>query len=101
MFAGAPLIYAKYFSAQELRDMAAFYQTETGSKALRMMPQVMSEYFGTLMPRMEEFNRDLQTRLQAILAKHGVKYPAADHGSGRSPPGTGASKPFSMIATIV
>ena len=69
----APSIYAKYFSAQELREMAGFYRTETGAKALRLMPQVMAEYFGTLMPRMEGFNRDLQTRIQAILTKHGVK----------------------------
>jgi hypothetical protein len=69
----APAIYAKHFSAQELREMTAFYKTTTGAKALRLMPQVMSEYFGTLMPRMEGFNRDLQTRIQAILAKHGVK----------------------------
>jgi uncharacterized protein len=66
-------IYARHFSAQELLEMAGFYRTETGAKALRLMPQVMSEYFGTLMPRMEGFNRDLQTRIQAILTKHGVK----------------------------
>jgi hypothetical protein len=69
----APAIYAKYFSAQELREMTAFYKTQTGAKALKLMPQVMADYFGTLMPRMEGFNRDLQTRIQAILAKHGVK----------------------------
>jgi uncharacterized protein len=69
----SPSLYAKYFSAQELRDMAAFYRTETGAKALQLMPQVMSDYFATLLPRMEGFNRDLQQRIQAILAKHGVK----------------------------
>jgi hypothetical protein len=69
----APVIYAKYFSAQELRDMAAFYKTTTGAKALRMLPQVMTEYYGMLMPRLEGFNREIQTRVQAILAKHDVK----------------------------
>jgi hypothetical protein len=69
----APSIYAKYFSAQELREMAGFYRTETGAKALRLMPQAKAEYFGTLMPRIEGFNRDLQTRIQAILTKHGAK----------------------------
>jgi hypothetical protein len=69
----APGVYAKYFSAQELRDMTAFYKTTTGAKALRLLPQVMAEYFGILMPRMEGFNRDLQVRIQAILAKHGLK----------------------------
>ena len=69
----APLVYAKYFSAQELRDMAAFYKTPTGAKTLRMLPKVTAEYLGVLMPRMEGLNRDLQGRIQAILAKHGVK----------------------------
>ncbi|MBX9775127.1 MAG: DUF2059 domain-containing protein [Xanthobacteraceae bacterium] len=69
----APVVYAKYFSAQELRDMAAFYKTPTGAKALRLLPQVTAEYFGIMMPRLEGFNRELQVRIQAILAKHGVK----------------------------
>jgi len=68
-----PSIYAKHFSAQELTEMAAFYKTSTGAKALRLLPQVMAEFYGTLMPRMEVFNRELQTRIQAILIKHGVK----------------------------
>jgi uncharacterized protein len=69
----APVVYAKYFSAEELREMAAFYKTATGAKALRLLPQVTAEYFGILMPRMEGFNRDLQVRIQAILTKHGVQ----------------------------
>jgi len=43
------------------------------AKAAAADAAVMAEYFGTLMPRMEGFNRDLQTRIQAILTKHGVK----------------------------
>jgi hypothetical protein len=69
----APAIYAKHFTAQELREMTAFYRTPTGAKALRMMPQVMAEYFGSLMPRMEAFDRDLKARISAILARHGIK----------------------------
>ena len=69
----APAVYAKYFSAQELRELAAFYKTQTGAKTLRLLPQVTAEYFGILMPRMEGFSRDLQVRIQAILAKHGVR----------------------------
>jgi hypothetical protein len=69
----APLVYAKHFSVQELRDMAAFYKTATGAKALRLLPKVTSEYLGVLMPRMEGLKRDLQGRIQAILEKHGAK----------------------------
>src|SRR5260370_39601026 len=35
----APKVYARYFTAQELREMAAFYQTPTGTKALQLMPK--------------------------------------------------------------
>jgi len=67
----APAIYARHFSALELREITAFYRTPTGAKALKAMPQVMAEYFGTLTPRMESFQRELQDSVQSILRKHG------------------------------
>ena len=69
----APAVYAKYFSAQELRDMMAFYKTPTGAKTLRLLPQVTAEYLGNLMPRLEGLNRDVQVKIQTILARHGIK----------------------------
>ena len=36
-------IYAKYFSAKELQDIGAFYDTETGKKSLKLMPDIMME----------------------------------------------------------
>jgi hypothetical protein len=67
----APAIYAKYFSVQELRDIAAFYKTPVGIKALQTMPKVMSEYFGTIVPRMADLQRNFEARMQAIMQKHG------------------------------
>ena len=69
----APEIYARHFSAAELREMTAFYRTPTGVKALSLMPKVMAEYFGSLMPRMQTFDSDLQARIQALLARRGYK----------------------------
>jgi hypothetical protein len=69
----APAIYARYFSVQELRDIAAFYKTPVGAKALATMPKVMTEYFGTMVPRMVDFQRDFQARMQAIMQKHGYQ----------------------------
>jgi uncharacterized protein len=71
----APAIYAKYFSVQELRDIAAFYKTPVGAKSLQTMPQVMSEYFRTVVPRMAELQRDFEGRMRAILQKHGYSNP--------------------------
>jgi hypothetical protein len=67
----APAIYAKYFSVQELRDIAAFYKTPVGVKALQTMPKVMSEYFGTIVPRMADLQRNFEARMQAIMQEHG------------------------------
>jgi hypothetical protein len=69
----APAIYARYFSAQELREIAAFYKTPAGSKALQVMPKVMAEFYGTLVPRMTSFQKEFQARFQAILQKHGYQ----------------------------
>jgi hypothetical protein len=68
---GAPAVYARYFSVRELHEIAAFYQTPTGSKALQLMPKVTTDYFGSLMPRMTSFQEELQGRIRAILQKHG------------------------------
>jgi uncharacterized protein len=67
----APAIYARHFSASELRDMTAFYRTATGIKALQLMPQVMAEYMGAIMPRAQTFERNLEARLVAIMKRRG------------------------------
>lgn len=69
----APALYAKYFSAQELRDITAFYKTPSGAKALQLLPTVTSEQFAMLMPRMESFQREIMTMTMQILQKHGVR----------------------------
>jgi uncharacterized protein len=67
----APAIYARYFTADELHQIAAFYRTPAGAKALQTLPKVMSDYFGTMVPRMANFQQQMNTRVQAILEKHG------------------------------
>jgi len=69
----APALYAKHFSAQELRDIAAFYKTPSGAKALQLLPTVTAEYFAMLMPRMESFQREIMAMTVGILQKHGVR----------------------------
>jgi hypothetical protein len=69
----APALYAKHFSAQELRDIAAFYKTSSGAKALQVLPAVTSEYFAMLMPRMESFQREIMAMTVQVLQKHGVR----------------------------
>jgi hypothetical protein len=68
---GAPAVYAKYFSAQELRDMLGFYRTPTGVKSLRVLPQVMAEFFAGLMPRLQEVEQQTTAAFQKILRQKG------------------------------
>ena len=69
----APAAYAKYFSAQELRDITAFYRTPTGAKALQTMPKVMFEYLAGVRPKVQEFQQGIGTSVQEIMQRHGYR----------------------------
>lgn len=70
-----PAIYARYFTAPELRELAASYKTPVGAKTLSAMPKVMTDFSSTMVPRMTAFQQQLQGRMQAILQKHGIQIP--------------------------
>ncbi|MGH9902755.1 MAG: DUF2059 domain-containing protein [Pyrinomonadaceae bacterium] len=36
-------VYDEHFTAEELRDLLAFYKTPTGRKTIKIMPQLFSE----------------------------------------------------------
>ena len=69
----APAIYAKYFNAQELRELLAFYHSPIGKKALQTMPTVMADVSTQMMPRMQNFQRNLNAKIEAVMQKHGYK----------------------------
>jgi hypothetical protein len=67
----APPIYARHFTVAELKELAAFYQTPAGSKALREMPQVMGELTANLVPRLQDVQRQTGEAFTRILHDHG------------------------------
>ena len=69
----APAIYARHFTAQELRELIAFYKTPTGMKALQAMPKVTAESFGAIMPRMKSFQSELESIIDRVLTQRGYK----------------------------
>ncbi len=69
----SPAVYARHFSAQELREIVAFYHTPTGAKALHEMPKVMGDVLAEMGPRIQAFQQELNTKIVAILQKHGYK----------------------------
>ena len=67
------MIYARHFTVTELNELSAFYQTPVGSKALREMPQVMGEFTATLVPRLQEVQKEASAAFDKILREHGYK----------------------------
>ena len=72
VMADAPALYAKHFSAAELRDMIAFYKTSTGQKALKVMPQVMTDVIAMIMPRMQGLQAQIIGAFNEVLRKKGI-----------------------------
>src|SRR6185312_14775276 len=63
----APPIYARHFTVDELKELAAFYRTPTGAKALQQIPQVMGELTALLIPRLQEVQRQTGEAFTKIL----------------------------------
>jgi len=71
VMAHAPEVYARHFSAQELRDMVAFYKSPTGVKALHEIPKVMADVSIQMAPRLQAFQSELNAQMVAIMHEHG------------------------------
>jgi uncharacterized protein len=65
------VIYARNFTAQELRDVAAFYRTETGQKLLAKLPVVTNEGMMAGQRLGQQMAVDLQQRMVDELRKKG------------------------------
>jgi hypothetical protein len=72
VMADAPALYARYFSAQELRDMLAFYKTPTGLKSLQVMPQLTAEVFKMVMSKMQGLQAQIMGAFEAALRQRGI-----------------------------
>lgn len=67
----APAIYARHFTAPELRELIAFYRTPLGQKTLKTMPQIMNDSVQLIMPRMPEIQARTQTAFEKVLRDRG------------------------------
>jgi hypothetical protein len=67
----APNLYARHFTAQEMRDIVAFYRTPTGAKVLSVMPQVATEFLAMLTPRLQGVGEKVNLAFLIILQKRG------------------------------
>ena len=67
----APPIYARHFTVDELQELAAFYRTPIGAKALRELPQVMGEFTASAVPRMQAMQQQATDGFNRILRERG------------------------------
>jgi hypothetical protein len=67
----APAIYARHFTVAELHELAAFYRTPTGTKALHEMPQVTGEFMTSLVPRLQTVQQQTTEAFNKTLREHG------------------------------
>ena len=63
-------LYAQSFTAEELDELRAFYQTPTGKKALSLMPQLMNEGMMLGQQKVQERAAELNQRIAPIIQKH-------------------------------
>jgi uncharacterized protein len=65
-----PEIYARHFSASELREIIAFYRTPTGRKLLDTTPQLTADVSAMITPHMPEFyGRTMEVFVKALRSR--------------------------------
>jgi uncharacterized protein len=67
----AAQIYARHFTAEEMREVTAFYRRPTGQKLLQKLPQVMQETGALGQQLGQTVAQDLQKRAVEELRKRG------------------------------
>lgn len=63
-------IYAESFTAAELNELTAFYQTPTGRKAASVMPDLMSKGMILGQEKVQARAAELQQRIMPIIQRH-------------------------------
>jgi len=67
----APSIYARHFTAAELRELLAFYRSPIGEKSLRVLPQITTETMALIMPRMQQLQAQVVEAFTKVLRDRG------------------------------
>jgi uncharacterized protein len=71
--ADAPVIYARHFSAAELRELLAFYRTPIGEKSLRELPQITAGAIALIVPRLQQVRTQTMDAFTKILRQRGLE----------------------------
>ena len=69
--ADAPALYARYFTADELRQLLAFYHTPVGAKAMRTMPKLTAEALQLVLAQLPQLQAEAMDAFTKILKQRG------------------------------
>lgn len=64
-------LYDKYFTADEIKQMIAFYSTDLGKKTIRVMPQLLGESMAAGQKWGESLGAQIDARVKARCKKEG------------------------------
>jgi hypothetical protein len=64
-------IYVRHFTVQEMREIIAFYSTPAGSKSLKAMPRITSEFMTAMAPRIQGLQEKVNLSMLNILQQRG------------------------------
>ncbi len=67
----APPVYARFFTVDELHQLAAFYRTPVGEKALKVLPEVMGAFMSSVQWRLAAAQAEIDQALSRVVREHG------------------------------
>ena len=75
LMAATPAIYARHYTAQELRELVAFYRSPVGRKSLAVMPAIIGDMVRISAERMPMVTAEINEAFRAKMRKKGVEIP--------------------------
>jgi uncharacterized protein len=66
-----PQTYARHLTPQEMREIAAFYRTPTGTKLMQVVPSVVGEVFAIVLPAMPSVVNDTHEEFLRLARERG------------------------------
>ena len=67
----APAIYARHLTVDEMREIAAFYRSPTGTRLMHVVPSVMGEIMAIALPGMPGVINDTHEAFLALARERG------------------------------
>jgi hypothetical protein len=66
-----PAIYARHLTAPEMREIAAFYRSPTGTRLMHVVPAIVSEILGVALPGMPGVINDTHEAFLGLARERG------------------------------